>query len=432
MLNPQEVCKADFGGSLAELRTRQHRAIARKLVIGRPFLLSPVWLGATDQDQEGDWRWHSNNEPVKMPSGWWHDNQPDNGYGTFLRREQNCLAMSSNPLVSKIALDDEKCTKIFPSVCQKCKQKDGSSLVVQSTEPLHLILVVWRQDLTVISSSLVPPAGKFKRPMSMFGYPTSGKVSLCVATTAELAPATNVTLILSGASCDSSYSMGGTRYPNHTSAVEITPNLTSTLNNFCVDEVVGFDKAPFVHTSQPVALLTVEKQAAPTSQDETFEEILSTSQIGLDYVTIPSLPFTGTGQDTFILVAAFDKTAVEASLLCTTTCYGFEVNLDEAGDAKKIFARGFVHLTGSKLFYVYAKLGGTNSPANNSGQCMVTLLARHLWVAQYSVHMVDPWTKLQHVYIIVVAEKGDARSVRLQSLDKSLNVGPTVCHDAGR
>ena len=70
--------------------------------------------------------------------------------------------------------------------------------------------------------------------------------------------------------------------------------------------------------------------------------------------------------------------------------------------------------------------GGSLSP------CRVTVLPRHLWTAQYTVHMAEPWTLLQHVYVIVVGDPAHIMALRLTPLGEHGGVEPTHCYKSGR
>ena len=65
------------GWSLATLDTAQEQAFLRRTLAAR-LTMARLWLGLTDQAQEGRWRW-SSGAPVQMTQ--WGSGQPDNANG---------------------------------------------------------------------------------------------------------------------------------------------------------------------------------------------------------------------------------------------------------------------------------------------------------------------------------------------------------------
>ncbi|RUS74304.1 hypothetical protein EGW08_017927 [Elysia chlorotica] len=388
------------------------------------------------------------------------------------------------------------------------------------------------QDLSAISSSLVLPldSARSTPPGALLGYTSPGQVSLC---------------------CGAEYSIEGLEYhARYREPTALSANLTNESPSFCVDGITDFGRAPAVNALGPVALFAAERQSRTTKEggfeDGTFEQVLTTSHLGDDYLTIPSLPVNVSASDTFTVVAArqslrirhvhcgrcpstsphqtrslwslpvnvsasdtFTVVAARQSLRirhvhcgrCPSTsphqtrslwslpvtpsphqtrspsrrCLStsphqtrslwslpvkvsasdtftvvaahddtvikqlpyldssvgkYEVTLTKAGDSKELRQvppTGFHCVTGSKPFYLYAVLGAEAETADSLGQCRVTMLARHLWAGQYTVHLVQPWTLLRHVTIIVVGLWRDLDGVRLTSLGGDTSLEPTRC-----
>ncbi|GFS16057.1 hypothetical protein ElyMa_004948400 [Elysia marginata] len=202
-------------------------------------------------------------------------------------------------------------------------------------------------------------------------------------------------------------------------------NITDQSQPFYIDSVSGCTRAPFVHASLEVAVFTSERKAMANSRnDMTFEHSFTTSQVGMNYVTFPSMPLNQYVKDTFTAVAVYDDTRVTVPNV-DTSLGTYEVTLDKAGDTfdLELYANGFRHVTGSKPFYLYARLGGTGG--NNL--CTVTLLADHLWTGQYSVHLTEPWTLLPNIYVVVVGKNPDMETVTLVNLDSSQTITHENC-----
>ena len=70
-----------------------------------------AWLGASDQAQEGVWRWLTNNDLINIPSLWWNPGEPDGGVGI------DGLVMDNGLLY------DRSLTAQYFSTCQKCEPK---------------------------------------------------------------------------------------------------------------------------------------------------------------------------------------------------------------------------------------------------------------------------------------------------------------------
>ena len=86
---------------LVEARTEEINTIVKSYG-GR------IWMGATDEDEEGTWAWQSDNEVMTYND--WADKQPND---RFFFPGQDCLAMQGNGLWGDI-----KCERNRAYVCQ--------------------------------------------------------------------------------------------------------------------------------------------------------------------------------------------------------------------------------------------------------------------------------------------------------------------------
>ena len=68
----------------------------------------PIWLGGSDLETEGQWKWASTENEVSRDPYFWKSDQPDNG-----DREEHCLEM--HPYGE---WNDEKCSDRQISVCE--------------------------------------------------------------------------------------------------------------------------------------------------------------------------------------------------------------------------------------------------------------------------------------------------------------------------
>ncbi|KAK3764846.1 hypothetical protein RRG08_041264 [Elysia crispata] len=307
----------------------------------------------------------------------------------------------------------------------------GISVVVRSTEPLHLVIVLWRQDLRAISSSLIFPVDTpcSKLPGSILGYPSSGEISFCISSTQDQREEVQIDVALVDAGCRASYRFGGRKYSAR-GPETLSVNITDQLQPFCVDEITDYGKPPKVNASHLVTMFSSERQPGTTEEDGTFEQILSTSHVGTDYVTIPSLPFKALSSASFVAVAVYDDTIIKLPYL-NSNLGTYSLTLAKAGESKELrqlFASGSHHVTGSKPFYLYAMLSAAEESGGSLSPCRVTVLPRHLWTAQYTVHMAEPWTLLQHVYVIVVGDPAHIMALRLTPLGEHGSVEPTHCY----
>ncbi|RUS86346.1 hypothetical protein EGW08_005864, partial [Elysia chlorotica] len=257
---------------------------------------------------------------------------------------------------------------------------------------------------------------------SRLAYPTSEGVGLGIVSRGR--SPVNLDVAFSAGSYGASFTRN--QFDYHTWPwIIVSTTLTQQPDSTHFDSIRGYSQAPFVHSDQPVAVYSSETQvSASNGVDVTFEQILSTSQVGTEYVTFPSLPLNSGVKDNFTIGAVYNDTWVKVPLLDTQDGY-YDVNLVKAGDTYdlELYASGFHHVTGSKPFYLYARLSG----AGGGNPCTVTLLAEHLWTSRYTVQMSTPWAKLQDVYIAAVGETTDMATVGLKPLDGVVYMKLTQC-----
>lgn len=92
----------DLGGKLAEPDTED-----KMLYVLSTVDEENIWIGATDDEQEGKWVWASTQEQVK-PYMIWQPNQPNNLYGS-----QHCME------IGLLSVNDESCMEKNYYVCEK-------------------------------------------------------------------------------------------------------------------------------------------------------------------------------------------------------------------------------------------------------------------------------------------------------------------------
>lgn len=99
----RKMCKT-VGGHLVYIETPEELAFLLKRMVG----IGNVWVGATDEHKEGDWRW-LNKKPVRKFV--WHDRQPDGkrrkNFGVLFRNGLHDAADSSNWISGFICEWDE-------------------------------------------------------------------------------------------------------------------------------------------------------------------------------------------------------------------------------------------------------------------------------------------------------------------------------------
>ncbi|KAJ8312048.1 hypothetical protein KUTeg_009421 [Tegillarca granosa] len=101
--NARDDCQSR-GGYLVDITSSAENNIAKQLAFMSPS--DQVWLGATDELEEGVYRWVSNNQTMTFTD--WYRNDPDGGNG------QNCL---STYLESRLWIDNI-CSSSLPYICE--------------------------------------------------------------------------------------------------------------------------------------------------------------------------------------------------------------------------------------------------------------------------------------------------------------------------
>ena len=71
---------------------------------------SGVWIGGTDRQVEGDWRWVTSGQRLALSH--WNDGEPNNNWGGA---EENCLKVSTNGLWYD---NPDLWYNIIPSICE--------------------------------------------------------------------------------------------------------------------------------------------------------------------------------------------------------------------------------------------------------------------------------------------------------------------------
>ncbi|GFS16064.1 macrophage mannose receptor 1 [Elysia marginata] len=102
----KDMCLTQFGGHVAELRTEYQRQTVMSLIDATGARI--VWIGASDEANEEEWLWLSNNDHAHIHSEWWASLQPDNHNGV-----EHCLVMELTQL------RDRSCSKTYSTTCQK-------------------------------------------------------------------------------------------------------------------------------------------------------------------------------------------------------------------------------------------------------------------------------------------------------------------------
>merc|ERR1712168_1147992 len=75
----------------------------------------PIWIGANDAREEGNWTWVGSNEPIV--NGNWNSGEPNNGMGMW---NENCAAANFKTFLwwSPGKWSDRECTKEVRFACE--------------------------------------------------------------------------------------------------------------------------------------------------------------------------------------------------------------------------------------------------------------------------------------------------------------------------
>lgn len=93
---------SDFGGNLVEPDTDEKMAYVLSTVLD-----DNIWIGATDEDEEGKWVWASTQKSVGKNINW-QLNQPNNLYNN-----QHCME------IGYLSMNDESCFEENNYICEK-------------------------------------------------------------------------------------------------------------------------------------------------------------------------------------------------------------------------------------------------------------------------------------------------------------------------
>ncbi|XP_031678007.1 C-type lectin domain family 4 member M-like [Oncorhynchus kisutch] len=74
-----------------------------------------VWIGLTDSDSEGTWKWV---DGTPLTTGYWYDPQPDNGGGKPENGEEDCVEIRTDQSPLK-AWNDLSCAENLHWICEK-------------------------------------------------------------------------------------------------------------------------------------------------------------------------------------------------------------------------------------------------------------------------------------------------------------------------
>ncbi|XP_062585383.1 C-type Lectin CRL-like isoform X2 [Saccostrea cucullata] len=82
-----QVLCSDIGGSLAEIETEEEfTSLNYTLRVVEEFK-DDLWIGGTDKDKEGVWKWASRSTPIKLT--FWRPGEPSNSHNN-----EHCLEMA--------------------------------------------------------------------------------------------------------------------------------------------------------------------------------------------------------------------------------------------------------------------------------------------------------------------------------------------------
>uniref|UniRef100_A0A3P9CRD5 C-type lectin domain-containing protein n=1 Tax=Maylandia zebra TaxID=106582 RepID=A0A3P9CRD5_9CICH len=75
--------------------------------------LSAAWIGLTDEEQEGTWKWVDGTPLTLM---YWAGDQPDNGGGSSYWGEEDCVHVRTD---TKKTWNDRSCSTSLKWICEK-------------------------------------------------------------------------------------------------------------------------------------------------------------------------------------------------------------------------------------------------------------------------------------------------------------------------
>ncbi|GFN85289.1 hypothetical protein PoB_001179500 [Plakobranchus ocellatus] len=234
-----QKASSHYTGSLAEPRTQLQWNVLTTIVRSSNV---PAWLGATDEAEEGVWLWATDKQRMNVSSDWLVHGLLETYFGSKLQDcalltthlvidDHSCIEKAtslcqaatksySHSYLAALpeaalaghdhALLSASSTSLYdgwvfaevttyPSGQIEIKSFSGNfnglnyqldmtqfqsedytrgSLMVRSTSALHLVLVLWSQDLTRLSSSLIMPYGVYSPTTSLFSHLAAAAVNL--------------------------------------------------------------------------------------------------------------------------------------------------------------------------------------------------------------------------------------------------------------
>ncbi|XP_031415958.1 CD209 antigen-like protein E [Clupea harengus] len=94
------------GADLVIINSREEQEYLRRFGVD-------IWIGLTDGDVEGDWRWVDNGPLI---TGYWANGEPNNGFGP---ENENCAAINSFILNDMNIWFDTECHSALNWVCER-------------------------------------------------------------------------------------------------------------------------------------------------------------------------------------------------------------------------------------------------------------------------------------------------------------------------
>ncbi|XP_062614104.1 collectin-11-like [Saccostrea cucullata] len=103
-----QVLCSDIGGSLAEIETEEEFTSLNYTLRVVKKLKADLWIGGTDKDREGVWKWASSNTPIKLT--FWRLGEPNNS-----QNNEHCLEMQ---LHNGYLWNDKNCGSDLRFLCE--------------------------------------------------------------------------------------------------------------------------------------------------------------------------------------------------------------------------------------------------------------------------------------------------------------------------
>ena len=93
-----------LNGRLMEVRTQEEFDLVKRFKM--ELLRNSIWLGGSDREIEGEWRWESNAELIDM-NKFWESGEPNDQNSS-----EDCLVLGNHEF------NDQDCSKTRVSVCE--------------------------------------------------------------------------------------------------------------------------------------------------------------------------------------------------------------------------------------------------------------------------------------------------------------------------